>query len=84
MINFQNEMQNLAKFKHFEKFIFIQQWLHKTCDLLGQLYAFLIINCKIFHSKKISSKKMGKAKKCSRSFYKVILLAPIYVFAHII
>jgi len=25
MINFQDEMQNLAKFTHFEKFIFIQQ-----------------------------------------------------------
>jgi hypothetical protein len=27
MINFQNEMQNLIKFTHFEKLLFIQQWL---------------------------------------------------------
>jgi hypothetical protein len=27
MLNFQNEMQNLEKSTHFEKFILIQQWL---------------------------------------------------------
>jgi hypothetical protein len=27
MLNFQNEMQNLDKSTHFEKFILIQQWL---------------------------------------------------------
>jgi len=40
MINFQNEMQNLEKCTHFEIFIFIQQWLIQTCDLLRQLYVF--------------------------------------------
>jgi hypothetical protein len=53
MIKFQNEMQNLAKFVHFEKFIFIQQWLTK-CDLLEQLHVFLIKSCKRFHSKILS------------------------------
>jgi hypothetical protein len=60
MINFQDEMQNLAKFTHFEKFIFIQQWLHKKCDLLGQLYVFFITSCKRFHSKILSYEKVKK------------------------
>jgi hypothetical protein len=38
MIKFQDAAQNLAKFTHFEIFIFIQRWLTQTCDLLGQLY----------------------------------------------
>jgi hypothetical protein len=42
MINFQDEMQNLTEFTHFEKFIFIQQWLTKKCDLLGKLFIILI------------------------------------------
>jgi hypothetical protein len=29
----------------------------KTCDLLGQLYVLLIINCKRFHSKILHMKK---------------------------
>ncbi len=35
MINFQNEMQNLAKFTHIEKFIFIQQWLTQNMWSIG-------------------------------------------------
>ncbi len=35
MINFQNEMQNLAEFTHFEKFIFIQQWLTQNMRSIG-------------------------------------------------
>ncbi len=30
---------------------------HKTCDLLGQLYVFLITSCKRFHSKILSYEK---------------------------
>ncbi len=52
-------MQNLAKFTHFEKFIFIQQWLAQS-DLLGQLHVFLITSCKRFHSKVLSYEKMKK------------------------
>jgi hypothetical protein len=35
MINFENEMQNLAKFTHFEKFVFIQQWLTSNMWYIG-------------------------------------------------
>jgi len=35
MINFQDEMQNLTKFTHFEKFIFIQQWLTQNMWSIG-------------------------------------------------
>jgi hypothetical protein len=35
MIKFQDEMQNLAEFTHFEKFIFIQQWLTKNMWFIG-------------------------------------------------
>jgi hypothetical protein len=59
MINFQDEMQNLAKFTHFENFIFKND-LKKTCDLLGKLYIFLITSCKRFHSKIISNEKVKK------------------------
>jgi hypothetical protein len=33
--NFQNETQNLANFTHFEKFIFIQQWLTQNMWSIG-------------------------------------------------
>jgi hypothetical protein len=63
MIKLQDEMYNLAKFTHFQKFIFIKKWLKKTCDLLGQVYVFLITSCKRFHSKKISYQKVKNVKK---------------------
>jgi hypothetical protein len=53
-------MHNFTKSTHFEIFIFIQQLLTQKCDILGQLYVFLIISCKRFHSKKISYEKMKK------------------------
>jgi len=50
----------MAESTHFEIFIFIQQWLTKKCDLLGQLYVFLIKICKRFHSKILSYEKVKK------------------------
>jgi hypothetical protein len=35
MVDFQNEMQNLAKFTHSEKIIFIQQWLTQNIWSIG-------------------------------------------------
>jgi hypothetical protein len=35
MMNFQDEKQNLVEFKHFEKFIFIQQWLTQNMWSIG-------------------------------------------------
>jgi hypothetical protein len=37
MINFQDEMNNLAKFTHFENFIFIQQWLTQNMWSIGAI-----------------------------------------------
>ncbi len=37
MINFQNEMKNLAKLTHFEIFIFIQQWLTQKILSIGAI-----------------------------------------------
>jgi hypothetical protein len=34
---------------------------HKTCDLLGQLYVFLITSYKIFHSKILFYEKVKKS-----------------------
>ncbi len=48
MIKFQIEVHNLAKLTHFEKFIFIQQWLTQNMWSFGQPYVFLITNYKIF------------------------------------
>jgi hypothetical protein len=53
----------------------------RTCDLLGQLYIFLITSYKRCHSKILSYEKMKMIKKDSQSFCKVISLAPIYVLA---
>jgi hypothetical protein len=53
----------------------------KTCDLLGQLYVFLIISCKIFHSKILSYEKVKKIENDSQYFCKVIPLAPIHILA---
>jgi hypothetical protein len=63
MINFQNEMLSFAEFTHLEIFIFIQQKLTQKCDLLGQLYVFLIRSCKRFHSKILSYEKVEKSLK---------------------
>jgi hypothetical protein len=72
-------MQNLTKFTHSEKIIFIQKWLTKNMWSIGATrYVFLIKNCKRFHSKILSYEKM---KKDSQSFCKLVLLAPIYIFA---
>ncbi len=49
-------------------------------DISGQLYVFSITSCKRFHSK-ILSKKMKRTKKGLWSFYKVIPLVPLSVFA---
>jgi hypothetical protein len=49
-------------------------------DILGQLYIFSITSCKRFHSK-ILLKKMKRTKKGLWSFYKVIPLVPLSVFA---
>ncbi len=41
------KVQNFKKSTHLKKFIFnIQQWLIKKCDILRQLYIFLIIKLK--------------------------------------
>jgi hypothetical protein len=85
MINFQDEMQNLAKFTHFEKFIYIQQWLRQNMWSIGP--TICIFNNKL---QKISFKKhfiwksekgLKMTKMDSQSFCKVISLAPIYVLA---
>jgi len=52
MINFQDETQNLTKFTHFEKFIFIQQWLTQNMWSIGAIVC--IFNNKL---QKISLKK---------------------------
>ncbi len=36
-INFQDETQNLTKYTHFEKFIFIQQWLTQNMWSIGPI-----------------------------------------------
>ncbi len=58
--NFQDKIQNLTKYALFEKFIFIQQWLTEKCELLGQLFVFLITSCKWFHLKLLSYQKIKK------------------------
>jgi hypothetical protein len=52
MINFQDEMQNLVEFTHFEKFIFIQKWLTQNMWSIGA--TICIFNNKL---QKISFKK---------------------------
>jgi hypothetical protein len=44
-INFQDETQNLAKHTHFEKFIFIQQWLTQNMWYIGAIIC--IFNIKL-------------------------------------
>jgi hypothetical protein len=52
MIIFQDEMWNLIEFTHFEKFIFIQQWL--TQNMCSIVVTICIFNNKL---QKISLKK---------------------------
>jgi hypothetical protein len=40
-----------TKSSHFEKFIFIQQWLTQNMRYIIKLYVFLIIRCKKIYSK---------------------------------
>ncbi len=63
MINFQDETQNLTKFTHFKKFIFIQQWLTQNMWYIGATIYILITSCKRFHSKKNSYEKIKMTKK---------------------
>jgi hypothetical protein len=80
-------IQNYAKFSRWNeksdkiytlwKFYIYLTMINTTCDLLGQLYIFLITSCKIFHLKKNHMKKWKRSKKDSQSFCKLILLAPI-------
>jgi hypothetical protein len=70
----------LAKSAHFEIFIFIQNLPKKECDILRQIYLFLI-SCKRFHSKIHSHEKMTRIKKGFTSFNKIIILAPLNIFA---
>jgi hypothetical protein len=63
-------MQNIIKFAHFEIFIFIHQSLTQTCDILRQLYLFIIASSKIFYSKNPSYKKWKELKKTHNCFIK--------------
>jgi hypothetical protein len=57
--NFQDKTKNLNTLKNLYLF---NNDHHKTCDLLEQLYVFLITSCKRFHSQKIHMKKMKRTK----------------------
>jgi hypothetical protein len=58
MINFQDEMQNLAKFTHFEIFIFIQQWLTQNMWSIGATIGIFNNKLQKIHSKILSVEKM--------------------------
>jgi hypothetical protein len=84
MINFQDEMQNMVEFTHFEKFIFIQQWLTQNMWSIGENISIYNNKLqKISFKKKNHMKKWKKTKKDCESFCKVILLAPFYILAPI-
>jgi hypothetical protein len=79
MINFQNETQNLAKYTHFEKFIFILEWFTQNMWSIGA--TICIFNNKL---QKISFKnsliwKGEKWLKRIQSFCKIFLLVPLCV-----
>jgi hypothetical protein len=83
MIKFHDEMQILANFTHFEKVIFIQQWLTQNMWAIGA--TICICNNKL---QKISFKKKfiwknEKGLKKTQIFCKIFFLAPIYVLAHV-
>ncbi len=58
--------------------LFNNDWL-RTCDILGQLYVFLITKLQNILFKNSHMKKWKKTKKDSHSFCKVIMLAPLCV-----
>ncbi len=61
MIIFQDEMQNPEKKLDILKFSYLfNNDQQKICDLLGQLYVFLVTSCKRFHSKILSYEKVKK------------------------
>jgi hypothetical protein len=51
------------KFTHFEKLILFKNDWHKTCDLLVQLYVFLMTCWKKLHSKILSYEKVKNDEK---------------------
>jgi len=53
-------MQNLAKFTHFEIFIFIQDWLTQNILSIGATICIFNSKMQRFHSKIISYEKMKK------------------------
>ncbi len=67
MIKFQNELQTLAKFTHFEKFICIHQWLTQnmwsigatTCIFNNKLQKISFENCFIWKNEKWLKKNHG-------------------------
>jgi hypothetical protein len=61
MINFQIEMQNLAEFTHFEKSIFIQQWLTQNMWSIGATICIFNNNLQNISFRKNSYKKVKKA-----------------------
>jgi hypothetical protein len=81
MINFQDEMQNLAKFTHFEKFIFIRKWLTRNMWLIGATIYILNNKLQKISFKNYFVKFLFFIFKNSQSSYKIIPLAPMYVLA---
>jgi len=71
MINFQDEVQNLAKFTHFEKNIFIRQWLTQNMWFSGA--TMCILNKKVakdFIEKSFIWKNEKKLKRIHNPFVK--------------
>jgi hypothetical protein len=60
MINFQDEVQNLAKFTHFEKNIFIRQWLPQNMWFSGATMCILNKKLQKISLKNLSYEKMKK------------------------
>jgi hypothetical protein len=54
------EMQNLANFTHFEKFIFTQKWLTQNMWFIGATIHMFNNKLKNIHSKILSYEKMKK------------------------
>ncbi len=63
MIIFQSEMQNLAKFAYFIKFIVIQQRLIQKVWCIGEIIKNLITSCKRFCLKIPFYAKVKRTKK---------------------
>jgi len=63
---FQGEIQNLIKFTHFEKFLFIQKWLTKNMWSIGATICFFYKKvAKDFIQKFFHMKKWKRTKKDS-------------------